>query len=360
MAKRAPAGSAKQNGRPRDIVIGGVKVAPDSRATIDLPVANLYTHTPLTMPVQVVRGRTCGPVLFVSAALHGDEINGVEIIRRLLKVPALRRLRGTLIAVPIVNVHGFLSQSRYLPDRRDLNRSFPGSEGGSVAARLAYTFATEIVGNADYGIDLHTGAIHRPNLPQIRARLDDAETLRLAEAFRAPVILNADTRPDSLREYATEQGIPVLLYESGEALRFDESCIRVGLRGVMGIMRALGMLSKSRRRSQRFEPVVAQSSSWVRAPTSGILRALAALGERVSKAQALGVVSDPFGEAETEVIAPNSGIVIGRVNLPLVNEGDALFHVARFESLGEAARRVETFRTETEHWQAPSEEPPIV
>lgn len=344
----------------REIVIGGVTVEPGSRHTIDLPVADLYTHTPMTMPVQAVRSRSRGPTLFVSAAVHGDEINGVEIIRRLLKMPALRRLRGTLIAVPIVNVHGFLNQSRYLPDRRDLNRSFPGSEGGSVAARLAHTFITEIVGNADYGIDLHTGAIHRPNLPQVRAQLDDEEIIRLAEAFRAPVILNAGTRDGSLRQYAREQEVPVLLYESGEALRFDESCIRVGVRGVLGVMRALGMLPRSRRRSRRFEPVVAQSSTWVRTPTSGILRTLVALGERVRKGQAIGVVSDPFGEAEVEIQASKGGIVIGRLNLPLVNEGDAVFHVGQFESLGEAARRVATYQAETEEWEVPSQEPPIV
>src|SRR5690625_2764958 len=224
MAKREPADVA--DSRSRDISIGDGMVAPGARRTIDLPIADLYTHTPVDMPVQVVRGRRGGPSLFVSAALHGDEINGVEIIRRLLKRPVLRQLRGTLIAVPIVNVHGFLNQSRYLPDRRDLNRSFPGSENGSVAARLARTFAQEIVGNADYGIDLHTGAIQRPNLPQIRTQLEDEKTIQLAEAFRAPVILNAATRPGSLREYASRQGVPVLLYESGEALRFDESCIR--------------------------------------------------------------------------------------------------------------------------------------
>lgn len=337
--------------RSRDVCIGDVAVAPGARQTIDLPIADLYTHTPLTMPVQVVRGRRDGPSLFVSAALHGDEINGVEIIRRLLKLSVLRQLRGTLIAVPIVNVHGFLNQSRYLPDRRDLNRSFPGSQTGSVAARLANTFAQRIVGNADYGIDLHTGAMQRPNLPQIRTRLKEEGVIRLAEAFRAPVILDADTRPGSLREYASRQGVPVLLYESGEALRFDESCIRVGVRGVTGVMRALGMLPRSRRRSRRFEPVVAQDSAWTRAPGSGILRTLVALGERVSEGQPLGVVSDPFGEAEAGVPAGKGGIVIGRTTLPLVNEGDALFHVAQFESLGEAARRMATYRDEVEQWQ---------
>ncbi len=350
---------AVRSGSHRQVMIDGVEVTPGSHLTIDLPVADLYTHTPLTMPVQAVRGRGLGPVLFVSSAVHGDEINGVEIIRRLLKMPALKRLRGTLITVPIVTVHGFLNQSRYLPDRRDLNRSFPGSETGSVAARLAHTFVQEIVGNADYGIDLHTGAIQRPNLPQVRAHLSEDEIICLAEAFRAPVILNSNTRPGSLREYTTQRGVPLLLYEAGEALRFDEGSIRVGVRGIMGVMRALGMLPRSRRRSRRFEPVVAQDSGWVRAPTSGILRAYAALGGRVHEGQALGMVSDPFGEAETQVQAPKGGIVIGRSNLPLVNEGDALFHVAQFESLGEAARRVAAYHDESEQFDEAQEEPPI-
>jgi predicted deacylase len=160
------------------IKVGDTLVKPGERATVRLPVADLYTGTSLAMPVHVVCGRREGPVLFVSAAIHGDELNGVEVIRRLLKRKALSSIRGTLLAVPIVNVHGFLDQSRYLPDRRDLNRSFPGSRKGSVAARMAYTFMHEIVDKADFGIDLHTGAINRSNLPQIRGNLGDEATLQ--------------------------------------------------------------------------------------------------------------------------------------------------------------------------------------
>src|SRR5210317_2599758 len=160
------------------IEIGDAVVGPGKRANVNLPVADLYTSTSLHMPVKVICGRKAGPVLFVSAAVHGDELNGVEIIRRLLRLKTLASMRGTLLAVPIVNVHGFLDQSRYLPDRRDLNRSFPGSRKGSVAARMAYTFMHEIVDKADFGIDLHTGAINRSNLPQIRGDLDDDATLQ--------------------------------------------------------------------------------------------------------------------------------------------------------------------------------------
>lgn len=327
--------------------INGSTVAPGTRATIDLPAGRLYTHAPMTIPVHVISGKISGPRLFISAAIHGDEINGVEIIRRVLKLPALKRLRGTLIAVPIVNVHGLINHSRYLPDRRDLNRSFPGSEKGSLAARLAYLFMQEIVSQSTHGIDLHTGAIHRTNLPQIRANLDDAETERLARAFEVPVIISSNLRDGSLREAAAEQGIPMLLYEAGEALRFDEVSIRAGVRGIINVMRTLEMLPATRRKSiKQIEPVVARSSSWVRTPESGILRALVPLGGRVKKGTLLGVVADPFGEQEIQVNSPFSGIVIGRSNLPLVNEGDALYHVARFGDIQEIEAKVDEFQEE--------------
>ena len=311
--------------------INGTHVAPGTRTTIELPAGRLYTHTPMTIPVHVVNGKRGGPRLFLSAAIHGDEINGVEIIRRVLTLPALKRLKGTLIAVPIVNVHGLLSHSRYLPDRRDLNRSFPGSEKGSLAARIAHLFMEEIVCQSTHGIDLHTGAVHRTNLPQIRANLDDEETERLARAFNVPVIISSNLRDGSLREAAAEHGIPMLLYEAGEALRFDEMAIRAGVKGIVNVMRSLGMLPPSRGTSKSYkEPVVARSSSWVRASDSGILRALIPLGGRVSKGTLLGVVSDPFGEKEAQITSPYSGIIIGKTNLPLVNEGDALYHIARF------------------------------
>jgi len=342
--------------------VGGELIEPGSRVSMELPVTALYTHAPVTIPVEVVHGRKPGPRLFVSAAIHGDEINGVEIIRRLLKLPALKRLRGALIAVPIVNVHGFMQHTRYLPDRRDLNRSFPGSDHGSLAARVAHLFMEEIVRNCTHGIDLHTAAVHRENLPQIRARLDDEETERLARAFGVPVVLNSDLRDGSLREVAAELGIPMLLYEAGEALRFNELAIRAGLHGIVSVMRELGMLPAVRKkRRERPGPVVARSSTWVRAPQSGILRATVALGARVAKGDTLGVIANPVGTREVNVEAGVSGIVIGRTNLPLVNEGEGLFHIARFSAPRKAEQAVEEFHEyTTEHWPAPDDEPPIV
>jgi predicted deacylase len=328
--------------RNRAIRIGGVRVSPGEQANVNLPVADLYTATSLHMPVRVVCGRNAGPVLFVSAAIHGDELNGVEVIRRLLKRKALHSIRGTLLAVPIVNVHGFLDQSRYLPDRRDLNRSFPGSTKGSIAARLAHMFVREIVSRADFGIDLHTGAINRSNLPQIRGNLDDPATLELAKVFGAPVAVNSNIRDGSLRECAADRGLPMLIYEAGEALRFDELSIRAGLRGTLNVMRHIGMLPASRA-SRRFEPVIAASTSWIRASTSGIVSAKAELGNRVTAGQTIATISDPLGDEQEHVLAPFDGIVIARSNLPLAHEGDALMHIAEFSSVPRAESRVESF-----------------
>ena len=342
--------------------INGTEISPGTRATLDLPAGRLYTHTPMSVPVHVVSGKRAGPRLFVSAAIHGDEINGVEIIRRLLKMSALKRLRGTMIAVPIVNVHGFINHSRYLPDRRDLNRSFPGSEKGSIAARLAHLFMEQIVCQSTHGIDLHTGAIHRTNLPQIRANLEDEETEKLARAFDVPVIMSSNLRDGSLREAAAEYGIPMLLYEAGEALRFDEVSIRAGVQGIINVMKTLEMLPSGRTRSKKnIEPVVARSSFWVRAPDSGILRALIPLGGRVKKGTLLGVVADPFGEREHQIVSPYSGIIIGRTNLPLVNEGDALYHIARFGDIEEVEAKVDEFQEEysPELMSSPHSEGPI-
>lgn len=340
----------------KTISVGGIEIQPGQRVCVELPVADLYTHTSLDMPVQVINGKRPGPTLFVSAAIHGDELNGVEIIRRLLARRNLNRLRGCLLAVPIVNIHGFLDQSRYLPDRRDLNRSFPGSPRGSIAARLANTFCREIVAQADFGIDIHTGAIHRSNLPQIRANLDDEKTLELAQAFNVPVLINAPVRDGSLRGYAADQGIPTLLYEAGEALRFDEVSIRAGLRGVTSVMRTLGMLPALKRETKRTEPVMATSTSWIRASSSGIVRSHVKLGKRVNKGDPVATISDPFGEEELVEAAPNSGLVIGRSNLPLAHEGDALIHIARFDSVTLATDTVEEFQTELQPVTTPLEE----
>jgi len=326
--------------------IAGKTVARGQRLSINIPVARLYNHTEMTMPVHVLRGKKDGPRLFVCAAIHGDEIIGVEIIRRLLKLKTLGRLRGTLIAVPVVNVYGFINQTRYLPDRRDLNRFFPGSETGSLTSRLANIFMEEIVANCTHGIDLHAGSHHRINLPHIRACFDNPETEKLAFAFGAPVILNADLRDGSLRQAAEAQGIPLLLYEAGEALRFDELAVRAGVKGILAVMRSLDMLPTRGAKSSRILPVVASSTSWVRASASGIFRTQIRLGGKIGMNQKIGEIADPFDEHETAVIASAAGIVIGRLNIPLVHKGDALFHVAGFDDSVAASESLDDFREE--------------
>lgn len=313
------------------VTIGGEIIRPGERKTVDIPLAAMYTHTDVGLTVHVINGKKAGPTLLVTAAIHGDEINGVDIIRRTLGSKVLDQLRGTLLAIPVVNVHGFLSQARYLPDGRDLNRSFPGSSKGSLAGRVANTLVKEILCHATHCIDLHTGARHRTNLPQIRADLSQDETRQLALQFGVPVVLDARLRDGSLRQCAADQGIPMLLYEAGEALRFDELSIRAGTRGVFAIMRALDMLpAKKGRKTTPLVPAIADDSRWVRAPSSGVMRTMVRLGARVKRGTVLGYISDPMGFTETPVLAPASAIVIGLSNLPLVHEAEAIFHLANY------------------------------
>jgi hypothetical protein len=315
------------------VSLAGSKIKPGQKATIHVPVARLYTHTQMTMPVHVIHGHKEGPRLFVSAAIHGDEIIGTEIIRRLVKLKKITRLKGTLIAVPVVNVYGFLQQSRYSPDRRDLNRFFPGSEKGSLTSQLADIFINEIVVNSTHGIDLHAGSNHRTNLPQIRANIENPDTLRLAEAFGVPVIINASIRDGSLRQAVAEKGIPFLLYEAGEALRFNEVGIRAGVRGILSVMETIGMLRPSRTRKKVIEPLIADATTWIRAPASGILHMNVPLGAKAGKNKKIGEIADPFGGHEVVIESPVSGMVIGRLNLPLVHQGDAVIHIARIDRL---------------------------
>ena len=230
-------------------------------------------------------------------------------------------------------------------DRRDLNRSFPGSKSGSLAARLANLFLKEIVDRSDYGVDLHTGAIHRPNLPQIRGDLSNPMTLKLCRAFGMPLLLNSEPTEGTLREYTTKKGIPVVLYESAEALRFDEVCIRIGVQGVLNVLYEVGMLERPKgTRKPPDEPVVAKSSTWARSPASGVLRSQVALGDVVNEGQRLGIVGDPLSENEEPVESPATGVIIGRLNLPLVHEGDATFHIARVEDPDAVAKEMEQMR----------------
>ena len=280
------------------------------------------------MSVQVVHGRRPGPALFVSAAVHGDEIIGVEIVRRLLRTPSLERLQGTLLAIPIVNAFGFHEPLALSARPARSQPLLPRQCPRLLAARLAQLFMTEIVARCDFGIDLHSAAIHRTNLPQIRLSPRRPETMELALAFGAPVILTSKLREGSLRLAARERGVDILLYEAGEALRFDEFAVRTGVLGVLRVMRHLGMVPAKGIARPKVAPILSTASTWLRAPAGGLLRTFKSIGEKVEAGDVLGVVADPFGEVETEVVAAAPGLVIGRTNLPVVNEGDGLFHIA--------------------------------
>lgn len=306
--------------------IADAQVLAGRKIQVEIPIARLMSGTPVALPVLVYHGRGEGPTVWLNAAIHGDEIGGVEIIRRVLAGLDPKHMCGTLIAVPIVNVHGFNTSDRYLPDRRDLNRSFPGSRRGSLAGRIAHLMMTEIVERCSVGIDLHTGSDHRINLPQIRADLDDPATLELAELFAAPVTIHARTRDGSLRQAATDAGATVLLYEAGEALRFDRAAIETGTNGVTRILHHLGLTTTSQ--DPQTKTLLSRATKWTRAPRSGILHLDPELGDDVEHGQQVGAIFDPFGKQLNRVNAPATGIVIGQTQHPLVNRGDAILHVA--------------------------------
>lgn len=331
------------------LIIGGKSIERGESAKVHIPTVKLYTDTDMSIPIYVKRGKKSGPTLFVSGAIHGDELNGIEIISRLIKSKAINHLSGTLIAVPIVNAFGVLNQSRYLPDRRDLNRSFPGSAKGSLAGRIAHLFMQEVVVKCDYGIDIHTGAIHRSNLPQIRANLDDPTTLAMAQAFGVPVLINSNLRDGSLRECAEEHGINMLLYEAGQALRFDELSIKAGLKGITNVMRHLKMLPKLKAKKKPFEPFVATESKWVRAPDSGFVLHKKQLGDHVKEGDVLAEIKKPLGDVSAQLRSTASGIIIGKQNIPLVQEGEAVYHIAYFHKPKKVEASIENMQ-ETYDW----------
>jgi predicted deacylase len=332
--------AARRPPRREPFRIGNLEVAAGRSGTGELPVSRLVTGTHISLPLRVLHGAADGPTVWLSAAVHGDEVAGVEIIRRVLANVDPRQLRGTVLAVPIVNVHGFLSGDRYLPDRRDLNRSFPGSENGSLAGRIANLFMKQIVQRCDVGIDLHTGSDHRTNLPQIRADLDDPATRTLAEAFGAPVMMHAKLRDGSMRAAATAAGATVLLYEGGEAWRIDEDAAVVGSRGIRRVLRQLDMIDDD----VQVLPVPAESrsSGWVRARRSGIASMHIALGDHVVKGDSIAAIYDSVGVRVSSMKANRTGLVVGHSRQPLVNQGDAIVHIADVKSEIDAIETVTT------------------
>lgn len=285
------------------------------------------------MPVHVIRSFKDGPVVFLSAAIHGDEINGVEIIKEVMNDLSKVDIVGTVIAVPIVNVFGFNNQSRYLPDRRDLNRSFPGSAKGSLAARMAHMFVKEIVSKCTHGIDFHTGAIHRSIFPQIRVNMKSEKSLTFAKAFGAPIILNSDVKDGSLRETGKKNGVVTMVYEAGQALRFEEDAIKIGKQGCLNALSSIGVYPKLPKKIKNplgKSSILIQDSFWIRSPKGGTLRLKVKLGQYVKKGEKLGEISGPFGQQIENVISTGEGFILGINHLPLVTIGTAIVHIGTY------------------------------
>jgi predicted deacylase len=292
--------------------------------------------------VTVVRGRRPGPTLFVVATIHGDELIGVGVLRDLLNDHPLDDLAGTLIAVPVANVPAFLTLDRRLPDRRDLNRGFPGSARGSLTSRLAHVLYREVVLRSDYGIDLHTAGGERRNYPQVRVDLAEPRSAELARAFGCPLVVDGKGPDRSLRRTAVEAGVPTIVYEAGGPKRFERPFIDIGIAGVLNVLRRLGMLP-----GEPAPPALQLSirdTRWLRARAGGILDLRVALGQPVRRGQEISVNTNPFGRERSVLRAPSAGLVLGLTQLPLVHPGDAVCHLALLDRPDLDAWRA--------HWQA--------
>lgn len=311
---------------PEIITIAGTSIKKGENVKLELHVSRLPSNTLINIPVHVYRGKEDGPVLLVMAGMHGDEINGVEIINRLIRNKALHPTKGTTIVIPVLNIYGFLNFSRAVPDGKDVNRSFPGSTRGSLASRIAHLFMKEIFPHIDYGLDFHTGGGNRSNYPQIRCMLDKSKQADLATAFGAPFILDAKLRDKSLRKQATLKGKPIIVYEAGESLRMDEFAIENGITGTMRVMNYLEMTNHADVPDAP-KPIVFKKSTWLRANRSGIFRAYVKPGDQVKRNQVLGTITDPFGEMELKIKAPENGYIVGLGYTPVLNQGDALVHI---------------------------------
>lgn len=316
---------------PEPFIIAGTSVAPGTASDVAFPITTLATGTSSSLAVRVLHGARPGPAVFVSAAIHGDEIIGTAVIQRLAQELDPAALAGTVLLVPVANIFGFITHSRYLPDRRDLNRSFPGSAGGSLAGQLAHVFYREVVARCTLGIDIHSAAIHRYNLPQIRIAAGNRRLVELAMAFGAPVIIESPLRDGSLRDQAQKHGVEMLLMEAGEALRFDRLSIETGVEGVERVLAHLGMIEADDGLNAVGIPARANRSVWVRSPRGGVAQMVRESGDPVRKGDLLGCVAGLFGEEPEEMVSPVDGIIIGHATLPVVHQGDALFHIAAID-----------------------------
>ena len=317
-------------------------VAAGSSARVSIPISHQVTGLQASLALMVVHGAKPGPCIFVSGAIHGDEIIGTAVIQRLLERLQPSDIAGTIIFAPAVNIYGFIAHSRYLPDRRDLNRSFPGTENGSLAAQLAYCFLANVIDRCTLGIDIHSAAVHRYNLPQIRIAAGSSYLTELAMAFGAPIIIESPLRPGSMRALAAERETPMLLLEAGEALRFDRFSIETGVAGVLRVLAHIGMIEGDDGLEQVTVPLRASRSSWVRAPRGGVSRRARKSGDIVREGDVLASVAGLFGEGAEDLLAAFDGVIIGHATLPIVNQGDALFHIAEIDSHTHAGEQADS------------------
>jgi len=305
--------------------LADVNLKPGEFREININIARLPSHTQIDTPIYVYRGKEDGPTLALMAGMHGDEINGMEIVRRILDTGLNRVTRGTVICMPVINMYGFLNYSREVPDGKDINRSFPGSKSGSLASRVAYHVTHDVIPFIDYGVDFHTGGAMRTNYPQVRCMMSDEKNVELAAAFNAPFTIDSPFRPNSLRQTAAKKGKNIIVYEGGESVRFDQHAIEEGIEGTLRLMKHLNMITHAPER--REENRIIWSSSWVRAKNAGLFQPTIKCGELIHKDQHVGTITDPFGEFKEVIKSPTMGYVVGLNNNPVVNAGDALLHL---------------------------------
>jgi hypothetical protein len=314
----------------KSIVIGGETVTPGQEKLLKISIDRLPTGTLIDIPAYVFNSKNPGPTVLVQAGLHGDEINGIEIVRRMLQQKRFKIERGAVIAVPILNIFGFIHFSRDVPDGKDVNRSFPGTKAGSLASRMAYHYVSEIMHQMDFAIDLHTGGAQRHNYPQIRFTQEDAYSRELAEVFNAPFSFSSRLIKGSFRNTAFNMGKPAIVFEAGESMRFDDYSILEGMQGVLNVLKHFKMISKIEPMFiERMKTVMLTDRKWLRAPTAGMFIPEVTNGSEVRKGQEMGLITDTYAKHSKKIKAPFDGFVFSINHQAVVNQGDALFHVGR-------------------------------
>ncbi|SNY95106.1 succinylglutamate desuccinylase/aspartoacylase family protein [Flagellimonas pacifica] len=314
------------------ININGEAISAGQNRLVRIGISRLPTGTLIDIPVHIFNGKKAGPTVLVQAGLHGDEINGVETLRRMLQENSFNVKKGAVIVVPILNIFGFIHFSRDVPDGKDVNRSFPGTKSGSLASRIAYTYTSEILPQVNFGIDLHTGGSQRHNFPQVRYSAEDAKSRELAEAFNAPFYFASRLINGSFRKTTLKMGIPTIVYEAGESMRFDDNAIEKGIKGIRNVLEKFGMLGKNKVEKQK-TPIHLERTRWIRAPRAGMFVPEIKNGERVVKGQLLGLVADTYAKKNKKIKAPFNGHVFCINNQAVVNQGDALFHIGSIEPI---------------------------